>query len=84
MITKNIESLLASNQEFTEFYVTENGNSCNIVVISDCFIGLKKVAQQQLVYSCISSVITSGEVHAVTIKTFTSDQWSQYKLLNLG
>jgi acid stress-induced BolA-like protein IbaG/YrbA len=33
------------------------------------------VAKQQLVYGALSEQIADGSIHAVNIKTFTTDQW---------
>jgi acid stress-induced BolA-like protein IbaG/YrbA len=35
---------------------------------------LNKVKRQQLVYSLLSERISSGEIHAVTMTTLTSDE----------
>lgn len=54
------------------------GEGCNfeITVISPAFMGLSPVKKQQLVYGCLSEQIASGAIHAVTIKTYTPEQWA--------
>jgi acid stress-induced BolA-like protein IbaG/YrbA len=33
------------------------------------------VKKQQLVYQCLQQHIASGAIHALTIKTYTPEQW---------
>ncbi|QEW07470.1 BolA family protein [Nitrincola iocasae] len=67
-----IESQLAASQVMTA------GEGCNfeITVISEQFTGLSPVKKQQLVYACLNKQIASGDIHAVTIKTYTPEQWA--------
>ena len=53
------------------------GEGCNfqVTVISEEFAGKSPVKKQQLVYGCLQEMISSGEIHAVQIKTFTPQQW---------
>lgn len=67
-----IESQLVDSQVMTA------GEGCNfeITVISEQFTGLSPVKKQQLVYACLNKQIASGDIHAVTIKTYTPEQWA--------
>lgn len=67
-----IESQLEDSQVMTA------GEGCNfeITVISNQFTGLSPVKKQQLVYACLNKQIASGDIHAVTIKTYTPEQWA--------
>lgn len=67
-----VESQLDGSQVMTA------GEGCNfeVTVISSEFSGLSPVKKQQLVYGCLSEQIASGAIHAVTIKTYTPEQWA--------
>ena len=58
--------------------VTTEGEGCNfrIMVVSSEFEGMPTVKRQQLVYSHLQDAISSGAIHAITIKTYTPAQYS--------
>ena len=70
-IQANFEELL-SNDENLEVDVSVEGNRANIKVVSEAFVGMSRVARQQLIYSCINDLIQGGHLHAVSIVTHTS------------
>jgi acid stress-induced BolA-like protein IbaG/YrbA len=45
------------------------------IVISDDFVGQSMVMQQQRVYQLLGDFIASGELHALSLKTYTLAQW---------
>ena len=47
------------------------GNRASIAVFSAHFDGMSRVKKQQEVYACIEDLISSGVLHAVTIKAET-------------
>jgi acid stress-induced BolA-like protein IbaG/YrbA len=56
--------------------VIAEGEGCNfqVSVVSTAFEGLSTVKRQQLVYSHLQDAISSGAIHAVTMKTLTPEQ----------
>ncbi|MCB1668803.1 MAG: BolA/IbaG family iron-sulfur metabolism protein [Porticoccaceae bacterium] len=66
-------------EEFSDCDVTveSDGSHFNLVVVGDCFEGLRAVQRQQKVYAALSEQIASGAMHAVNIKTFTTSEWQQ-------
>jgi acid stress-induced BolA-like protein IbaG/YrbA len=44
------------------------------------FEGQRPVARQQAVYAPLNSYIASGEVHAVTIRALTPEEWRKASL----
>lgn len=71
-VKRIVESQIAGSQVVTA------GEGCNfeITVISEVFTGLSPVKKQQMVYGCLNEQISSGAIHALTIKTYTPDQWA--------
>ncbi len=55
------------------------GEGCNfqVTIVSEQFAGMSMVQEQKAVYSVLSEQITSGEIHAVSIKAYTPDEWQQ-------
>ena len=54
------------------------GADCDftVTVISEKFAGLNTVKRQQLVLSAFSELLATGELHALTVKAFTLDEWN--------
>lgn len=51
--------------------VTGDGYKYEATIISEAFDGMRTLKRHQLVYAAVSEVITSGELHALTLHTRT-------------
>ncbi|MDE2420497.1 MAG: BolA family iron metabolism protein IbaG [Gammaproteobacteria bacterium] len=49
-------------------------------LVDEQFEGKRPVARQQAVYAPLNSYIASGEVHAVTIRALTPEEWRKASL----
>lgn len=56
--------------------ISAEGDRLLLTVTSEAFAGLAPVKRQQQVYACIMELITSGEIHAVTIRALTPGEHS--------
>lgn len=74
MNASEVKALLEST--INDCKVMAEGEGCNfrIIVVSSEFEGMSTVKRQQLVYSHLNDAISSGAVHAVTMKTLTPEQ----------
>lgn len=77
-----IQQLLSEQLGLTEVYVNTDGSHYTVTAVGECFAGQSRVKQQQMVYSPLMPAIADGSIHAVSIKTFTPEQWRREKLLN--
>ncbi|WP_317933271.1 BolA family protein [Halioxenophilus sp. WMMB6] len=61
-----------------EAEIEVEGADCDfsVTVISEHFQGMTKVKRQQLVLSGFSDYLATGELHALTVKAFTMDEWN--------
>lgn len=57
--------------------VRGDGYHYQVVVVSDHFEGLPRIKREQWVYAQLGEWITSGQLHAVTMKTWTVSEWEQ-------
>lgn len=64
--------------------VTGDGSMFDVIVVSDDFEGKTAVKKQQLVYACVNKKITSGEIHALSIKSYTSKEWKTASQLQIS
>jgi len=53
------------------------GEGCNsqVTVISPDFEGKSLLQQQRMVYASLGDKFSTGEIHALSIKSFTPAQW---------
>lgn len=77
-----VEQLVSQALELDELKVKFDGSQCSIVAVSDIFEELSRVKRQQAVLAPLADIIKDGSVHAVSVKTFTKQQWQRDKLFN--
>ncbi|NQD39034.1 BolA/IbaG family iron-sulfur metabolism protein [Permianibacter sp. IMCC34836] len=56
--------------------VTGDGYHFQVTIVSSRFTGLRAVQKQQHVYAAVQDWIASGELHALSMRTFTPEEWS--------
>lgn len=56
--------------------VTGDGYHFQVTLISERFAGQRAVQRQQLVYAAVQEWIASGELHALSMRTFTPTEWA--------
>lgn len=57
----------------------DDGVHFTAAVISPEFAGKNRIQKQQMVYATLGNRIQDGTIHALSIKTFTPDEWQQSK-----
>jgi len=73
-----IEKLIETNLPNVKAIVSSEDNvHFSAIVIGEIFKGQSRVKQQQMVYAALGDKITSGEIHALALKTLTPDQWDE-------
>lgn len=83
MELSEIEQLINDALTLDELHVTFDGSQCKVIAVADMFAEMSRVKRQQAVYAPLSAAISENKIHAVTIKTFTKEQWKRDKLFNL-
>jgi acid stress-induced BolA-like protein IbaG/YrbA len=53
-----------------------DGQHFEALVVSAEFAGLNRVQRQQRVYQTLKTELASGELHAISFKTLTPEEWS--------
>ena len=67
--------LAVGNVEYVQ--VTGDGYHYSLTIVSDAFLGKSKVARQQWVYAQLKDFITTGSLHALSMKTWTKAEWEK-------
>ena len=85
-----IRGLVMNNEQLAEILkaafpaadiaVSGQGGKYDLRIVDDLFEGKRPVARQQAVYAPLNSYIASGEVHAVTIRAMTKEEWRKASL----
>ena len=76
MGTEIVAGLIRTGMPQAVVSVTGDGSHFEAVVISDEFEGLTPIKKQRLVMDTVKAQIASGELHALSIKTYTKEQWT--------
>jgi acid stress-induced BolA-like protein IbaG/YrbA len=76
METTTVEQLIRDGLPGAEVRVTGDGSHFDAIVVSRLFEGLTPIKKQRLVMDTVRSQIASGELHALSIKTYTPEQWA--------
>lgn len=62
-----------------EVILSGDGCNCSAIVISNDFSGKGLLEKQKMVIRPVNDLITSGELHALSIKTYTQEEWQKNK-----
>ncbi|WP_089727889.1 BolA family protein [Candidatus Thiosymbion oneisti] len=77
METEAVATLIRNGMPGARVEVTGDGSHFEAVVVSDRFVGKLPIQRQRLVMTTVRPQIESGELHALSIKTFTPEQWAE-------
>ena len=70
-VKKLILEVLPSSQVF----VVGDGHHFDAEVISLEFANKSRLERQKMIYGKLSAYITSGQLHALSLKTYTEEEW---------
>lgn len=76
MNAEDVKNIIESQLQGSQVITGGEGCSFEVIVITEQFAGLMPVKKQQLVYQCLNEYIADGTIHALTIKTYTPEQWN--------
>jgi acid stress-induced BolA-like protein IbaG/YrbA len=76
-----VKKILEEALELQEILVKGDGSQFEVIAIDECFKTLGRVKKQQLIYAPLMEYIQRNDIHAVTIKAFTPEEWERDKKL---
>ncbi len=77
-----IKSLIEEGLPDAEVMVDGDGTHFQARIISDEFNGRTLLQQHQIVYKTLGDKV-GNEIHALSIQTYTKEQWDKQKSLNI-
>lgn len=83
MDAKQIEEILVKELTLDEVHVTGENAHFTVIAVSDEFAQMSRVKQQQSIYAPLMSYISTNEIHALVIKTFTNEKWQRERVFNV-
>lgn len=77
MTPEEVKTLIEAGMPGSTVTVTGDGGKFEATVVSASFEGLSMLKEQKMVYATVNEEITSGALHALTIKAYTPEEWQQ-------
>jgi len=79
-----IKAILESALELDEVIVKGEGSHYEVIAVGAIFDGMSRVKKQQTIYGPLMGHIAANDIHALSIKTFTPQEWARdRKLMSL-
>lgn len=79
MHSEQIKKILADGLPCEELQVDGDGDHFEALLVSAQFAGKSRVRRQQMVNALLRSYFDSGELHALSMKTITPEEWSELR-----
>lgn len=76
MDPSEVAAIIEAGIEGSQVTVTADGSKYTAVVVADAFEGLTMIKEQKMVYALLNEHITSGAIHALTIKAYTPQEFA--------
>lgn len=76
MVVEEIEVMLRAGLPGAQVIIKSNDNThFEAVIITDEFNNKKSLERQKMVFAVLGQHITNGSIHALSLKTFTQQEW---------
>ncbi|MBL8404182.1 MAG: BolA family transcriptional regulator [Dechloromonas sp.] len=76
MNPEHIKQLILAGMACDFLELDGDGQHFQAIVVSSEFIGKSRVQRQQRVYETLKEKLATGELHALSFKTLTPEEWS--------
>ncbi|MFB9137542.1 BolA family iron metabolism protein IbaG [Vibrio sp. AK197] len=81
MDSAQVQQILAAALQIEELHVKGEGSHYEVIAVDACFDGMSRVKKQQMIYAPLMEYIQRNDIHAVSIKAYTPDEWARDKKL---
>ena len=76
MHPEQIIELIRAGLDCAHLQLDGYGQHFEAIIVSGEFAGKNRVQRQQRVYQTLKAQLDSGELHAISFKTLTPEEWS--------
>ncbi len=73
----DIQGYIAQGLPCEHLSVDGDGAHFEAVIVSSVFEGKSRIQRQQAVYKALGGRMESGEIHALSMRTLTPEEWRQ-------
>jgi acid stress-induced BolA-like protein IbaG/YrbA len=73
----DIKGYIAQGLPCEHLAVDGDGAHFEALIVSAAFEGLSRIQRQQAVYKALGGRMESGEIHALSMRTLTPEEWRQ-------
>jgi monothiol glutaredoxin len=80
----DIEQLVKQGIADSQVFIEGAGCDFTVTVVSEQFADLTAVKKQQMVMATLADALGSGKLHAVSVQTYTPDEWQARPVNNAG
>ena len=77
MTEDDLKHLISSSLACTHLALEGDGRHWFATIVSTEFQGLRAIARHQRVYKTLGTRMQTDEVHALSMKTFTPEEWAR-------
>lgn len=79
MTADDLKALIATNLACEHIELEGDGRHWYATIVSNEFVGKRLIQRHQRVYATLGAKMHTDEVHALSMKTFTPDEWQAQK-----
>ena len=76
MHSEQIKKIIAKGLTCEHLHIEGVGEYFEALVVSSSFVGKNRVQRQQKINALLRSYFDTGELHALSIKTLTPEEWN--------
>jgi acid stress-induced BolA-like protein IbaG/YrbA len=76
MTAQEIEDIIKNGIACEFINISGDGRHWFGVIVADSFKGLRPLQRHQKVYASLGNKMHNDEIHALSMKTFTPDEWA--------
>ncbi|MCG9598427.1 BolA family iron metabolism protein IbaG [Vibrio sp. Isolate25] len=81
MDSAKVQQILEQALNLEEIHVKGEGSHYEVVAVDASFEGMSRVKKQQLIYAPLMEYIQRNDIHAVSIKAYSPEEWARDKKL---
>ena len=79
MTSEELQTIISSGLACEHLEVTGDGSHWYATIVSSAFEGMSRIQRHHRGYATVGNRIHSGEVHALSMKTYTPAEWTALK-----
>ncbi|NDP62648.1 BolA family protein [Polaromonas sp.] len=79
MTSEELQTIIAADLPCEHLEVSGDGSHWYATMVSSAFQGLSRIARHHRAYATVGNRIQTGEVHALSMKTYTPAEWASLK-----